>query len=634
MKELFHETLKALRHPVKTRRRGALMALEREWDAEEIARLCSQLRDLNPAAAVEICDVLADATAAPLIELLADFALKDDVLLQGRALRALESIPGPLRANGAKRLLASAAEDVREKACELLGSSGLSAPSQELAQRLEDPSPKVVLAALEAMRLLDAAESADQVAAVLKHPDEAVRVRAIEALVDIAAPKEFPAGRAVEILRSGDSTGVRVAAAWALGMRPKPNSQQALLDALGSDDDLEVRCAAATALGSYEDPEVARILLRISAQSSQMAISLNCRKAVNHMREDLVLAACREMMEEDDPVIRLETVMTLGELSLEGAADELLARIDTEWHPVVRAAIVEALGVSGRAASWDKVRACVNDSMLVAYAAVAALGALLDGERLEDYLAMMDELGSNTLREAALSRLNLYGRARGLPPSASPVIVPLIASRNASVAYLAADAAGLIGEATVAMDLLASLRERREEDFTEIVAESIARVCQGQAFPLIEVTGDKYLPELASVIRRTRDLGRGAREVCRRLAGYCAQGASGSREALAAAGEANPEALVSVMAELPAEPAKAAAEVWVSLPEDQRERAPMNWTAMLRSPAPGVRRVALEAMDRDAGLGLLPLLVDMAISDPGPDVRDAARLATRRAVGA
>jgi len=634
MNERFHSMLRDMRNPVKSRRREALMRLEREWEPEEIGRFCEYVRDLDPASCVDLCAVLADARTPGLVDLLGEYALRPEDFLRRRALAALEGIPGALRVNCLVRLLESPDPAVREQACSLLGVSGSQGPRSDLVLRLEDESAAVIVAALKALEKLDCRDAAHEVKALLGHEDAGVCVQAMEALVALAPGGEFPTRMIVEKLAQGATPDVRTAAAWALGMRPSEEGRLALLRKLETPDEDEVLSAITAALAACRDVTVVRALLTWSARTRRPAVALNCRRALNSLSEEMILGVCEEMLGHEEVSVRLETAVLLGELSLEGASRVLSARLETEPDAVVRAALTEALGNAGRPESWDQVRNCVAREPVAAYAALAALGALLDEEHLDDFIALFGELANDTYREAALSRLTLYGRARGLPDSLRALLSPLLAGEHGTVACLAAEAAGWLRGDEAGVELLAAMEARQEEEFALVASEAALRLFKGDLLALVRAAQGRHLGAVARVIGYARELGAGAEQVMGELAALCAQGAQGGRAALEAAASTAPEALVSCMGGLAAGPLREAIRAWQLLPDLVRERAPVDWLGLLRSEEAGIRQAALETLDPDSGMGLLPLLVDISISDADIEVREKARQATRRTVGA
>ena len=289
MNERFHSMLRDMRNPVKSRRREALMRLEREWEPEEIGRFCEYVRDLDPASCVDLCAVLADARTPGLVDLLGEYALRPEDFLRRRALAALEGIPGALRVNCLVRLLESPDPAVREQACSLLGVSGSQGPRSDLVLRLEDESAAVIVAALKALEKLDCRDAAHEVKALLGHEDAGVCVQAMEALVALAPGGEFPTRMIVEKLAQGATPDVRTAAAWALGMRPSEEGRLALLRKLETPDEDEVLSAITAALAACRDVTVVRALLTWSARTRRPAVALNCRRALNSLSEEMIL---------------------------------------------------------------------------------------------------------------------------------------------------------------------------------------------------------------------------------------------------------------------------------------------------------------------------------------------------------
>jgi len=634
MNERFDDMLKALRDPVGSRRREALVTLERDWKPEAVERFCLFARNLNTGTCIELCRVLAAATTAPLVELLGHYAARGEAELRERAFEALEHVPGTRRVATLTRLLECRDPAARERACALLATSGSLAPRTDLVRRFRDENTPVVLAAMSAVQRLDCRDVTDEVIELLEHPASEVRAKTLEMLVDLAPAAEFPAGAIARRLTDDPEVHVRVAAAWALGQRPVPAGRDPLLAVLTGGDDPAVRCMAAASLAAYADEEVARALLTMSASDVNVAVALNSRRALDRMDENVVLTTCGAMLQESDPALRKETASTLGQLSFDGAKRLLLDRLSVERDPIVRAALIEALGHGGWPDAWAAVRACIQEEPVVAYAAVCALGNLLDAAHLEDFISLLAEIAAETLREAVLKRLALYGRARGLPATLREGLVPLLRDPHRNLAVLAAETAGWVADADMALVLLDLLADADDEEVVRAASGSIMRLVNGKALDLVRLAGRAHLRAVATVLGRQRSLGEKAPEMFRHLARLAVEEVEGAFEALHQAARVEPLSLAAALDEAGAAEVEVMIRAWHELPAEMKRRTPILKPNVLQSPAPRVRIAALDTLDAETGQEFLRLLVDLSMRDPDAEAREHARRALQRVVRA
>ncbi len=191
-------------------------------------------------------------------------------VVQRQAVLTLEKVDDPRAFERLLELLRQASPTIRAAAAKGLGRYGSSKstllPDQKqramaaLEKALQDPMLNVVASAAESLGALNFPEAAPIVASLLKHPDDAVRLAASNALENIANPTVLP-----DLLSSLDdaSAGVRFALVGALGKMVSranltENQQVELMKQLQklllNDSDPGVRSRVATVLGDIGSP--------------------------------------------------------------------------------------------------------------------------------------------------------------------------------------------------------------------------------------------------------------------------------------------------------------------------------------------------------------------------------------------
>ncbi len=629
MTDRIHAALQALLDPVASHRREVLLELEHHWPVEELRRFAVTARACDVPISIELCTVLAGCTATPLVELLGAWAAAGETALRSRALAALENVPPARRVRTVLTLLTHDDAVVIVSACKLLGAGGDRGVGPELVKLLSHVERSVVRAALSAVRQLQWKDATAAVQPLLNHADVTVQEQAIEALVELAPSEGFPAVAVASLLDAGRVPPVRTKAAWALGQRPYDACRAAVVEALLSDDDLGVRCAAARALSAYPHPEVVLVLLRKCSRSSQMAVALACRRALDGMDEHTVLATCQELLSDDNVSTRLETAGTLGKLSFATARRLLEERLGAEREPVVRAALVEALGTGGWRDSWPLIRACVREPALVAYSAVTALGTLLTTEKLPDFAALLHECDDDVVRESVLSRLALYGRTKPLPAALMDPIAVLL--EQPRLALAATECLGLTDHPQAVERLVAAVDATRPPELLDALVAAALKRFNGRVGLLLDrlITN---LPAARLLLSRVSSLGDDAVGLLLRLSARVEANDPGAEAALAAAAAVEPEVIPAAIHRASERSAVALVMAWRKLADAARARAPLDVERLLHAPYPGLRALALDLVDPAKAERFLPLVVDIALADTDESVRQRARSAAKRLV--
>lgn len=644
MPDPIRHALDVLRDPVGSRRREMLLDMEHGWSADQLRRFAATAIGLDEAARLDLCAVLATATAAPLVELLGDFATAPEAALRECACAALAQIPAPRRRATLTRLLQTSGGPVLCTAVRLLGQGGETTDGLALLAVCDHPDDSVPLAALAALRQLGCRAAAPRLARLLAHPTPALRIAALEALVELAEDGQalLPALR---LLSDDRDATVRAAAAWALGRRPLRQARAGLDAAFAGDADLRVRIAAAQALTSHADDAAVETLLRACGHP-QAALALACRSALDGLPTALVLSVCRALAQDADPTLRLELAASLGAVASAEAATLLAELLVFEPDPVVRAAQVEALGHCAREESWDTLMERTGDEPVVAFAALAALGEALsaDGEspdkmlaaeQLDGFTALLGQRPEHALTVAVLTRLLVYARARGLPAAEAPRLVPLLDDLLGRGTELVAEILGHLDAPVALNDLFRALGSGHDRPaaLAEACVQSILRLVRHQLDVLLEAAYPDHLVALSLVIGRMRALGANGPLACQRLAELVRSGRSEAVAALDVAASIEPATLVQAIRQAHDDRVVPLLDAWRRLPAQARERAPLDLAALLASDLPALRIAVLDTLDPALGESHLNRVVDLALGDADEAVRRHARLAARRVVG-
>lgn len=634
MPDPLHHAIDLLRDPVGTRRREMLLDMEHGWSADQQRRFAALVLRLDEAARCDLCNALAMATAAPLVELLGDLALASSAAVRARACAALAEVPAPRRQTTLIRLLSTTADaTVLVAAIRLISQGGDTMTGLELLRTLDHADDTVPLAALAALRQLNCRAAVPRLARLLAHPGSAVRMATLETLAELA---EDPAalGPALSLLVADGEVAVRATAATVLGRRQVAGAQAALEQVFTGDDEVQVRIAAARALAGHAQPAVVELLLR-HCRHPEAAVALACREGLDGMPPALLVTVCGTLAQDPDPALRMELAACLGTAGTPAAGELLATLLDIEPDAVVRAAQVEALGRCGGTDAWDLLMSRTSDEPVVAFAALAALGERLDAEHFDDFAALLDTEREGALVLAILTRLLVAARAQPLPAAELPRLVPYLDGIHGSGAEQVAEILGHLDAPVALHDLFRTLGSGHDRPtaLTEACVQSILRLVHHQLDVLIEAAHPDHLVALAVTVGRMRSLGTNGTLACLRLAELVRSGRSEAVASLDVAAGIEPATLVQAIRQAHDDRVVPLLDAWRRLPAQARERSPLELTWLLGAEAPALRIAALGTLDQAAGDQHLNRVVDLALGDGDEGVRRHARLAARRIVG-
>jgi HEAT repeat protein len=318
-------------------------------------------------------------------------------------------------------LLGDESELIQESAMEALSRMSPERVRPLLLQALAGGEVQAQVRAAQTLGLLRDGAATTALVAAARHPREAVRAAALQALGEMPGPgglAEMPAARApgeppgpnlLGVLRQAladDSSLVRQQAVLALGRLREPEAAADLLPLLDVGDP-RLRFAAVRALGQVRNREAAEHLLPL-LQESRQELRFAAVEALGQIRAPAAVRPLVEVLRDPDRNLRRAAAEGLGEIGDPQAVPSLLVALQDE-HWSVRCAAAAALG---RLASPKAVAALIartdDDDATVRRAAVSALGEIGDPRSAACLAAALADPALQAAGREALRRL---GRA-------------------------------------------------------------------------------------------------------------------------------------------------------------------------------------------------------------------------------
>jgi cellulose synthase operon protein C len=343
------------------------------------------------------------------------------------ALSVMASVPAqgavwPSAVLRAERELHSPDVDVRRRAAQSLRELPASSSARLARAALDDADVEVRLAALEACLSVGVPGLGDRLVPWLSDAERRLRLAAAEALSQSPSARAVPSlGRA---LGDADVT-VRSAAAGALG---KSGSPEAVLALLGHLDDAapEVRRVVALALGDLGDTRavvpligkiqdsrptvregVAQALAQLADVRSVSALILSLRDAddsvkiaalgaLSRIGDPSAVPSISALLRTGSDAVVPAALDALSQLRTPAATKALIDELATDRPGEARAAVVQALGRSGRAA-LPALEACLSAESDPERLSGCAL-AIGQSHQLEGVTPIQDALRRGALR--------------------------------------------------------------------------------------------------------------------------------------------------------------------------------------------------------------------------------------------
>ena len=308
---------------------------------------------------------------------------RDDTAIRGIAAR-LQSPDAPSRAAAAyalgltgagvsaplEEVLADPEPAVRGNAVWALGRIGERAAAGRVWSLVRDRESPVRAAAVQTLRHLEARDSIELIARVLRtDPDPEVRRVAAWALAELDA--EGTAAVLAEALARDDDEAVREMAAWALAEVRSAESTAALTRAM-EDPSQDVRATAVWALGARGDEaSLPRLVAALRDESAE--IRSRAAWAIGSIEPDDAPAALADALRDSEEDVRLRAAWAIGQIADAALLPALSAALDRESSDEVREAELRAMLMMGERDEAALARLIESGSAEIRSQAVAAL---------------------------------------------------------------------------------------------------------------------------------------------------------------------------------------------------------------------------------------------------------------------
>ncbi len=347
--------------------------------------------------------------------------------------------------------------DRSEEAARLLGLAGDAESAEALVQHGGDPD--IGAACLAALRLLPPGVAVD---AVLDHLPAASRQDRSSLLSALPGLNSRAAARRVADHLADEDEATRYAAGDVLARTDPAISEPLLRDALGHPD---ARAAAARSLGRMPSPPCQTLADLLEDADANVrgaaADALACCPA-REVRERIAAALERE----SDPVVRVALLGALGAAGGEAAVRTLAPRV-RKGEGGERFAAVHALGETGAEAAYAPLVEALSDpAPEIQAAAMRALGRLGDARAASPLAEGMEHDNDVDLRRTAAAALQ-----RIAPPEARARLLDALHDDDWEIRLAAVRTLRKMGDEEVAD----ALRRSGDEDPDPLVRREAAR---------------------------------------------------------------------------------------------------------------------------------------------------------------
>lgn len=630
MRGIYVDLVRNLRDTVRARRQERLREVELTWSDHDLDNFRVFALGLQPAEMADVCYALADATALPLMELLADYAESNEDLRR-IAFQSLGKTPMSNRLFISGRLLASNNPMIRASACDMLAGVG-SAATDTLAEALHDPSSLVSTAAIRGLAKIGGRSAGEKIAGLMREGNPDITAQALNAMIKMEIPAVVFEEDALAVFRDvNQKNELRKTAARALASGKSLSGRAALLEVVAAGDDLDLRRAAAEALGSFSDPTVAQALIRAVASDTPQ-LSVVARQSLSRLDSGVKLAVFRNCFEGQDVRAAMVAAAFLGEMP-EPEAEALLE--DALAAPLPRPvflAVAESLGKSGFPGAWDALKAKLaadhdpDDT-------VALLGALADAAdetRLDEYASFIDLFPGGREAEFVLQRLTGFYRAGKRSRAAEAKALEAIDMGNRAMAVPAVEILAMSGEENIRRRLLSLIAEHEAVLPVRRVVRALLRNADHEVAPLFLNATPDTSALLPVAVQESEDLGAGGLDFLVNVAAWARKDLPGARDGLALAAALDAAELCRAIAVSPDR--VFLLEAWTNLDERERFRNPPDWAHIFTGCTDADKLRILDIIDGLRDEYPLRAVAMLAFTDPGEQVQKRAVAIVKRLV--
>lgn len=628
MKERFVKFIRDLREPVRAQRQEKIREAELAWSAEEFAAFRLFAMGIHSSEKADICHALSDAQAAPLLELLADFAEKDTNLINA-AFEAMEKTSQEGRLFLAKKLITSPKSEVRARTCKLLGRAGQRGRSL-LEHALMDQDGEVRLAAVKAILRGGFKSLVPRIPALLHDDDKEVRFAALEVLARLNIQTLANENDLLSIL-SDDSqeAPARRLAAEILARASNKSARTILLDALRADNaSASLRMAAAESLCAYNDLEAITTVIRAVydldpdiAQTATMALN---RKGPGNF--ETILA---KILSGDDVRLARYAAELLGSLDTSLAKNTLLERLNIERRIPVINAIASAMGKGNVSGAWDALISVQKKENIDDPNFFAALADAACEENLSQYASFFDVVNSAESKRAIINRLAYFALTSPVSPEMHSLAIKVLNDSDKSLYIFAASIlahnANLTSEEiTLVLTRLAVLGNDSQ---IQGIVLALLRNKHGALAEIFLKAPPESCQILAYAATKATSMGNDGELLFSKVANWAANGTPFANEALRNMAALAPQTLTSAMTKT--DDQIFLIEAWGGLPEQDRAAHRPNFRAFFTDASPEDALTAINILKDSQDQRSLQDLADVAFTSKYPEVRQAALKRTR-----
>ena len=620
MKGIFVDLLRNLRDTVRARRQEKLREVELTWSDNDLDSFRVFATGLQPAEMADVCYALADATALPLVDLLADYAeMNDD--LRRIAFQSLDKTPMSAKFYITARLMASNNTQVRAATCDMLAGIGPEA-TEQLAHALSDPSSFVSTAAIRGLVKIDGKGAGEKIAALMKDDDADLCSQVLNAMIKMNIPAAAFETRALGIFGNAEAKlDIRRTAARALAAGKSVSGREAMLQAIENDPDLDIRRVAAEALGSFQDRKSAEVLLRALSSDSQLLV-VAARQSLSKLDAGVKLELFRDTLRGGDAAMAATVASFLGEMDDKEAETLLCDTLAAETRPPVLLALADSLGKSGFPRAWD-----VLYDKLLAYdsnpmAILAALADAVDDSRLDTFAGLIDNFPGGIEAEFILRRLAAFSRAGKSSHVAEEKALEVLDIGARQLAVPAVEVLALSGHETIRKRLLSVIASHEDVLPIRRVIKAMLQMAGGEVAALFRGADPDASSLLPVAVEECEALGPGGIDFFVEAAGWAKAGRPGAREGIAAAAALDPPQLREA---IPKTPDRAwLLSAWAGLDERERLRNSPDWNHVFDGCDKTDKLLILDILDRVKEEYHLRAVTLLAFSDPDTEVRERA----------
>ena len=631
MKDAFVGLVRALQGSVRSRRQEKIREIELAWSASELAGFRLFVMGLHSSQMVDVCHALSDAQAAPLLEILGDFAEKEPGLMK-IAFQSMEKTPYLARVFLAKRLIASTKPEVRARTCEMLGNSGSQAEPL-LDKALTDHDASVQQAAIHAISRGAFKKLGSKLFPLLHSNNKDVRFAALGAVarMGLTSPT-LNNDLLTTLLDSSRDEQARRLAAGLLARTSSSKGRKALLEALRNPSaEYVLRIAAAESLSGYDDPDAIKAVMSAiddtNAQISRTALMSLSRKSSQAFADILA-----QSLGDADLRIAELAASLLGGLDAHLVSELLMNRLKTEQRIPVVNALAQAMSKSGLPGAWRALIAKQQEENITSPAFFSALADVAEEDNLDEFASLFDKVNHAEIQRVIMDRLALFVRTSPVTPKIASLAACVL---NASDKTLHVPAAEILAhvsnldtqKVTLVLECLASVGEDPG------VARAVSAILRSKGGALADVfigASPSVAGLLAQAATKATCIGEKATPFFHTVANWARMGVDRAKEALQVMAFLAPSGLIAAMAKCADQ--IFLIEAWSGLPNQERASYRPDFQTFFAEATLEDALAGIQILQRIQDPRNLNDMANAAFTSQYPAVRQAALAITRELI--